>query len=324
MGLRVGSLFAGIGGIDIAFQQANYEVAWAIEKDAACCRTYRHNFPSVHLINDDIYNVRPETLSPVDGLLAGFPCQAFSIAGKQRGFEDARGNLFYAIVKFIQVHQPRFVFLENVPNLVEHDEGKTFLVIYKTLVDLGYVVRYQVLLASEYGGLPQIRNRIYIEAFKDINDSDAFIVPEPIRLTCTIEDILRRNERKHRVYYYADDSLFARKANAIVKAKDAIYRVYHDSIKITRNKMCPTLTASMGTQQNQVPLLCDAYGVRKLTVQECLDFQGFPKGFSIPRTNTIEDAYKQIGNSVCVPVANRIAERIKIVMIDFERSYYEV
>ena len=108
MELTVGSLFSGIGGIDIAFQQAGYKVAWAIEKDAACCRTYRHNFKYVNLIETDIRNVDPSMLDCVDVITAGFPCQPFSIAGKQRGFDDERGHLFYEVGRFIKTHLQQY------------------------------------------------------------------------------------------------------------------------------------------------------------------------------------------------------------------------
>ncbi len=311
--MTVGSLFSGIGGIDLAFQQAGFEVKWAIEKDEACCKTYRYNFPSVNLLESDIHNVDPVTLTKVDVIVAGFPCQSFSVAGNQRGFSDPRGNAFFAIEKFIRWSEPRYVFLENVPNLMDHDDGKTFNVIHNTLSELGYTIRYRVLRASEYGGVPQIRDRIYIVAFRELEECEQFRFPDPIELKITIEDILQRNIRKHPVYYYSSEDPYYEKAKSIVTRKDAIYRVYHDSIKITQNHMCPTLTASMGIKPNQVHLVLDDYGLRKLTIQECLDFQGFPKSFRFPKMLSIDEAYKQIGNSVSVPVIEKIARQIKIL-----------
>jgi DNA (cytosine-5)-methyltransferase 1 len=234
------------------------------------------------------------------------------VAGKQRGFSDPRGNAFFEIQRFILRNEPRFVFLENVPNLAYHDNGKTFNVIHNVLSELGYVIRYRVLRASEYGGVPQIRDRIYMVAFREQEDCDCFRFPDQIELETTIENVLKRNIKKHKIYYYSTDDPFCRYANKFVKRRDSIYRVYHDSIKITQNHMCPTLTASMGTRKNQVHLVLDDYGIRKLTVQECLDFQGFPHEFRFPQTITVNDAYKQVGNSVCVPVVRRIAEEIKI------------
>ena len=162
MELSVGSLFSGIGGIDLAFIQAGCKISWAVEKDAACCRTYRHNFKEASLLENDISLVDPSILPTVDVITAGFPCQPFSVAGRQRGFNDARGHLFYEVEKFISAYKPRFIFLENVPNLMDHDNGKTFLVVHNVLADLNYSIRYRVLRASEYGGIPQIRDRILL------------------------------------------------------------------------------------------------------------------------------------------------------------------
>lgn len=311
MALKIGSLFSGIGGIDLAFQQAGFKIEWAIEKDVACCRTYMHNFKDTLLIENDIRYVDPSMLCDVDVITAGFPCQPFSVAGKQRGFNDARGHLFYEVGKFISAYKPRLIFLENVPNLMDHDEGKTFNIVHNILSELDYSIRYRVLRASEYGGIPQIRDRIYIVAFREQEDCDVFQFPDKMDLNVTIEDVLQRNQKKHEIYYYSEDSLFYKKASKIVVKRDSIYRVYHDSIKITQNRMCPTLTASMGTTKNQVPLIVDDYGLRKLTLRECLDFQGFPKEFYFPKNIALNDAYKQVGNSVCVPVIKRIATEIK-------------
>lgn len=193
--MNVGSLFAGIGGIDIAFKQAGYRVLWAVENDAACCRTFQYNHPDIRLLEKDIRCIDPSTLPKVDVLVAGFPCQPFSVAGKQRGFSDPRGHLFYALCSYIDIQKPRFVFLENVANLLEHDDGKTFLTIYNTLSEMGYYVRYRVLRASEYGGIPQIRDRIYIVAFREPNDCDKFTFPEKIKLSITIDQVVNRKEK---------------------------------------------------------------------------------------------------------------------------------
>ena len=305
--MKVGSMFSGIGGIDLAFLQAGFDIAWAIDNDADCCKTYRHNFHGSNLIESDIRKVAPSLLEFVDVLAAGFPCQSFSVAGQQRGFKDNRGALFYEVVRFASVLKPRFILLENVPNLMEHDNGRTFLVIHDTFSNLGYVLKYKVLRASEYGGVPQIRDRIYIVAFREQEDCDKFKFPKKMELNFTIEDVLMRTQRKHDIYYYAQDEDFYKIASEIVTRHDSIYRIYHDSIKKTQNKMCPTLTASMGIRRNQVPLIVDDYGLRKLTLRECLNFQGFPKEYYFPKNITIDDAYRQVGNSVCVPVVEKIA-----------------
>ena len=160
----VGSLFSGIGGIDLAFKQVGYSISWAIENDSACCKTYRHNFHNSSLVEADIRDIDPEKLEKVDVMAAGFPCQSFSVAGKQRGFKDPRGNLFFEVVRFAKVLNPEIIFLENVPNLADHDGGKSFNIIHNKLFELGYYIRYRVLRASEYGK----ENPVYITSMKQM------------------------------------------------------------------------------------------------------------------------------------------------------------
>ena len=148
MSLTVGSLFSGIGGIDIGFQQAGFDIAWAVEKDVPACRTYRYNFSGATLIEADIRDIDTASLDHVDVLAAGFPCQSFSVAGKQHGFQDTRGNLFYEVIRFANNLKPRVIFLENVPNLTDHNGGHTFNAIYNALAGEGYFVHYKVMRAS--------------------------------------------------------------------------------------------------------------------------------------------------------------------------------
>lgn len=310
---KVCSLFAGIGGIDLGFQQAGFDVIWANEMDAAACRTYRYNFPSTHLVEGDIKRISASTIPDFDVLTAGFPCQPFSIAGLQKGFRDRDGNLFFEISRIIDAKRPKIVFLENVPNLMEHDDGKTFLVIYNELAQLGYAVYYRILAANDYGNLPHIRKRIYIVAIREDIVTRSFKYPDPIELTLKSNQIIQRNVKQHDIYYYTDGDMRNYLASRM-KDPMAIYRITDTEVRWTKNRMCPTLTANMGTHKDRVHVVWDNFGIRKLTLRECLDFQGFPKEFYFPKTITINDAYKQIGNSVCVPVIKRIAEHIKRIM----------
>lgn len=303
------SLFSGIGGIDIAFKQAGFDIVFANEYDKAACKTYRHNLGYEHLLEADIKDVKSDAIPDFDVLVAGFPCQPFSIAGRQRGFNDKRGNLFFEITRIIDKKRTPIVFLENVPNLMQHDNGKTFLVIYNSLAQFGYTVFYKVMAGNEYGNLPQIRKRIYIVAVLDDNMAEKYRHIEPIELLKSSDDIVKRNIRQNDIYYYKDNEMI-QYLSANMHDKNAIYRITDTEVRRTNNKMCPTLTANMGTYPNRVPVVWDNYGIRKLTLRECLDFQGFPNDFYFPNSITIDDAYKQIGNSVCVPVVKRIAERI--------------
>lgn len=307
------SLFAGIGGIDLGFIQAGFNVVWANEMDDAACKTYQHNFKTANLIEDNIKNIPADSIPEFDVLTAGFPCQPFSIAGLQKGFKDRDGNLFFEITRIIDAKRPKVVFLENVPNLMEHDAGKTFLVIFNSLAQLGYTVYYRVLASNDYGNLPQIRKRIYIVAVREDLELGTFIYPEPIELTRMSGDIINRSVKQHEIYYYTDEKMYQYLSRRM-KDKMAIYRLTDNEVRWTKNRMCPTLTANMGTRKDRVHVVWDDFGVRKLTIRECLDFQGFPHEFYFPKTITIDDAYKQIGNSVSVPVIKRLAEKIKTLL----------
>lgn len=306
------SLFAGIGGIDLGFKQSGFDIIWANEYDTAACKTYRHNFDGSNLVEGDIRDISADNIPDFDVLTAGFPCQPFSIAGKQKGFNDKRGNLFFEIARIIDAKRPKVVFLENVANLMEHDDGKTFLVIFSSLAQFGYTVYYKVMSSNEYGNLPQIRKRIYITAVHE-SIQQSYKHPEPVELTLKSTDIIHRNERQNEIYYYNGKVLYPY-FESKMKDKHAIYRPTDTEVRWTKNQMCPTLTANMGTYPDRVPVVWDDYGIRKLTLRECLDFQGFPKEFYFPNTITIEDAYKQIGNSVSVPVIKRIATNISTIL----------
>jgi DNA (cytosine-5)-methyltransferase 1 len=308
--IKVAGMFAGIGGICLSFKQAGYEIVWANEKDPASCKTYRHNFKDSNLIEGDIRNIDVNQIPDFDILTAGFPCQSFSIGGAQRGFNDRRGVMFFEVCRIIDVKRPPVIFLENVENLMKHDNGKTFLVIYTSLAQFGYAVKYKVMPTNQYGGLPQCRKRIYIVAFRDIGCCDAFKYPEPIELTQGIFNIINIHERKNDIYYYSPTSDFYRIADREINDRKYLYRVFNGEITKLKNGLCPTLTASMNTQENAA-ILRDDFGIRRLTLRECLDFQGFPNDYYFPKSITLEDAYKQIGNSVSVSVIKRIAETIK-------------
>ncbi len=306
--VKVGSLFSGIGGIDLGFEQAGFEIAWANDFDAAACKTYRNNFPSTILIEDDVRNINPCTLSDIDVLVAGFPCQPFSVMGYRRGFNDPRGNLFFEIARFIDVKRPKVVFLENVKNLMEHDNGKTFLVIYNALAQFGYSVKYKVINATDVN-IPQNRARIFIVAFRDIEDCDKFSFPQYTPLEATIDDVIDRSIKHDDVYYYGSESRYFKELNAKIVDKTGIYRIDDSGIATRKWEICPTLKANMGTYHDRVPIIRDDFGIRMLTPMECLAFQGYPKKYTFKGVS-LKSAYKQCGNTVCVPIIKSIAAKL--------------
>ena len=307
------SLFAGIGGICLGFKQAGFKIVWANEKDAAACRTYRYNFGSEYLVEGDIRKIDMSQLPKADVLAAGFPCQSFSIGGKEKGFSDPRGQLFFQVIRAIEAIQPPVVFLENVENLMEHNGGRTFQVIYTSLVEHGYILRYQPMATHEYANIPQTRRRIYIVAFRDYDMCQRFQFPEPVSLTAALDQFLDRHEQQHEIYYYRDADEYDEYIRSNVTDPNYLYRVFNGSVRKLTNSKCPTLTASMTTPRNAV-LLKDAWGVRRLTLRESLRFQGFPADYYFPNTIKIQDAYKQIGNSVSVPIIRYIAEEIRKII----------
>ena len=306
--VKVGSLFSGIGGIDLGFEQAGFEIAWANDFDAAACKTYRNNFPSTILIEDDVRNINPCALSDIDVLVAGFPCQPFSVMGYRRGFNDPRGNLFFEIARFIDVKRPKVVFLENVKNLMEHDNGKTFLVIYNALAQFGYSVKYKVINATDVN-IPQNRARIFIVAFRDIEDCDKFSFPQYTPLETTIDDVIDRSIKHDDIYYYGSESRYFKKLNAKIVDKTGIYRIDDSGIATHKWEICPTLKANMGTYHDRVPIIRDDFGIRMLTPMECLAFQGYPKKYTFKGVS-LKSAYKQCGNTVCVPIIKSIAAKL--------------
>jgi len=307
------SLFAGIGGICLGFKQAGFNIVWANEKDAAACRTYRYNFGSEYLVEGDIRKIDMSQLPKADVLAAGFPCQSFSIGGKEKGFSDPRGQLFFQVIRAIEAIKPPVVFLENVENLMEHDGGRTFQVIYTSLVEHGYILRYQPMATHEYANIPQTRRRIYIVAFRNYDSCQRFQFPEPVSLTAALDQFLDRHEQQHEIYYYRDADEYDEYIRSNVTDPNYLYRVFNGSVRKLTNSKCPTLTASMTTPRNAA-LLKDAWGVRRLTLRESLRFQGFPADYYFPNTIKIQDAYKQIGNSVSVPIIRYIAEEIRKII----------
>lgn len=309
--LKVCSLFAGVGGIDLGFEQTGeFETIIANEIDAKASETYRLNFNN-ELIQKDIRDIEPENLPDFDVLLSGFPCTSFSIAGYRKGFEDeTSGDLFFETLKVIVEKQPQIVFLENVKNLVGHDNGNTFKVIREALEKNGYNIKYQVLNAKNYGNIPQNRERIYIVGFKDIEHYKNFEFPKPIDLEKGVTDVIDFTKKVDDKFYYTEEKYsFYNKLSESILRKDTIYQWRRKYVRENKSNVSPTLTANMGTGGHNVPLILSDFGIRKFTPRECFTLQGFPESFLLPELAN-SHLYKQAGNSVVVPVVNRIAQNI--------------
>lgn len=310
--IKCASFFAGVGGIDLAFEKVGFEIVYANEIDSKAVETYEYN-NKLRVDNRDIKNVKIQEIPQFDVMLAGFPCQAFSLAGYRQGFKDekGRGELFFDLEKIFRKKNPQVIFLENVKNLVGHDDGNTFRIILDRLEESGYYTKYQVLNAMSYGNVPQNRERIYIVAFKDKNMYQKFDFPKPIKLTKKLEEVIDFNKKVGDAYYYTKDSCgFYNLLEDSIKSNETIYQWRRKYVRENKSKVCPTLTANMGTGGHNVPLIKADHGFRKLTPVECFKIQGFPEEFGLPPKLANTHAYKQAGNSVVVPVIQRIAENI--------------
>lgn len=303
--MKIGGLFAGIGGIELGFKEAGFKTSWANEIDKNASITYRHNH-SHTLYEKDLRQLVASEVQAMDILTGGFPCQAFSIAGHQKGFEDDRGNVFFEILRFIDQHSPKIVFLENVKNLVSHDNGNTFTRVKQELSKRGYFIKSQVLNSKDYG-IPQNRERIYIVAFRDEGDFNNFSFPKPIPLTRKITDLLEEDVDEK--YYYTHTKYYEQLKKEMTNT-ETVYQWRRQYVRENKSNLCPTLTANMGTGGHNVPLILDKKGIRKLTPRECARFQGYSDDFILPNLPN-SALYKQIGNSVSVPVIAAIAKQIK-------------
>lgn len=229
--LKVGSFFAGIGGICLAFKNAGYELVWSNEIDKAACKTYRKNFHH-QLIEDDICNLKPENLSKVDVITGGFPCQAFSIAGYRKGFEDPRGKLFFQMLKFIDEFQPKVLFFENVRYLKTHNNGNTYSAIKNALESREYHIANKVLDTCECSILPQHRQRFYMVCFRNEKQKDLFEKegwPQPVNVNqrLTFDEVVDKSADS--IHYFENYPHYYFTALKAVDDKKAFYqwrRVY--------------------------------------------------------------------------------------------------
>lgn len=309
--MDVVSLFCGIGGLDKGFIDAGYNVVWANDFDKYAVETYNANY-DIDAFLGDINEIKLEDIPKHDVLIGGFPCQPFSMMGEQRGFEDARGTLFFRIAEIIKYQidngrKPKLVVLENVRALKTHDKGKTLQVIKRILKDdLGYKVFDLVLNSADYG-VPQTRNRMYLVCFSNENVYD-FIEPQHENLEYELHDVLEQNVDDK--YFLSDKILKTVLSNGTggYKAKSEI------DLKIAR-PLCATMAKMhRACQDNYVT---QNGRVRRLTPRECARLQGFDKkdtsDFVIPVSDS--QAYKQFGNAVTVNVARAVAEEAKEILV---------
>lgn len=317
-------LFAGIGGIRIAFEANGVKCVKSSEIDKYACETYINNFGEAPL--GDITMISPDDLPDFDIIAGGFPCQPFSLGGLRKGFEDTRGTLFFEVARLIGDRKPKAFFLENVEGIVNHDGGKTLEVIEDTLRDLGYIFQWKVMNACDYG-IPQNRKRWYCVGFRnDLNigfegQDDTYKVkyrfPEKCDLKYTVNDIVKpisseeynvSETCKKNIEKFLPDYLVSEKyiEGSVILANE----IRPSRCNFRSDGVSPCLTAKMGTGGNNVPVYVEE--MRKLTENECLRIMGFPDWYKI--APNCMHSYKQIGNSVVVTIVSELAKEMVRVL----------
>ena len=305
-------LFAGIGGIRIPFDEMGYHCVFSSEWDAKACKTYFANFGTLPF--GDITKIPAERIPKHDVLLAGFPCQAFSIMGKMQGFADTRGTMFFEIERILKHHHTPYILLENVKQLVGHDGGRTFKVILERLNQLGYHVKWQVLNALDFG-LPQKRERVIIVGFLDKTDCEAFSFDIPHK-PYNLNDILEPDEDVDSKLFASDHIIAKRREKTA--GKQVFYpSIWHENKAGNISVLDYSCALRTGASYNY--LLVN--GVRRPTSRELLRLQGFPEKFKIAVSH--QDIRRQTGNSVAVPMIRMVAQKINEIISsksDYETS----
>lgn len=302
-------LFAGIGAFRIALESFGAKCVFSSEWDKDAQETYLMNYGEKPF--GDITKIDEKHIPSHDILCAGFPCQPFSISGKQLGFKDTRGTLFFDVARIAKYHKPKIILLENVKNFAKHDNGKTLNVVKKTLNEIGYDVFYDIYNASDYG-IPQKRERIFFVCFrKDLNIKD-FKKPKKITLKKHVEDILLPSKETEEFKINRKDVFF--KENIIEKYSNAPIRIgivnkggQGERIYSPKGTAI-TLSAYGGGVGAKTGLYKTDDIIRRLSPRECARLDGFPDSFKIPQNKNI--AYKQFGNSIVVDVIQHIIIQI--------------
>jgi DNA (cytosine-5)-methyltransferase 1 len=303
-------LFCGTGAFSYAFHQTEkVKTIFANDMLDSSEKIFNLN-NNIKLTKQNLIDIEDSNIPKSDIITAGFPCQPFSIAGMQKGFDDERSNVFWKILSIVKNNNPKIVILENVKNLQSHDDGNTFKIIIDNLEKLNYYIKYSILNTSKITGIPQNRERIYIVCFKDkiMYDNFDFNFPE-IDLK-PITEFLENNIPEK--YYYNDSTIIYNelKTNVIKHiTTNTIYQYRRYYVRENKNNVCPTLTANMGSGGHNVPIILDDKGIRKLTPRECFNLQGFPSNYKLPSISTSK-LYSLAGNAVSIPVVSLISNKI--------------
>lgn len=308
-------LFCGLGGFRIALESLGCKCVFSSDIDKYASQTYKMNFGELPF--GDITKIDNKDIPRHDILCAGFPCQPFSIAGKRLGFNDTRGTLFFEVLRILKSKRPKAFFLENVGGICSHDNGKTIEVILNSLKEIDYVAFYKVINAKDIG-YPQNRSRWYCVGFDKNQFSNAlntymFPFPKKQKLQYTIDDLLENKVSKdYEITQICKENILTHLENFKKNARYSVkYSLIANEVRKSKcNFRCdgisPCLTAKMGTGGNNIPVLVSQN--RKLSERECLRIMGYPDSYKI--IENYHQSYKQIGNSVVVPIIKDIASEL--------------
>lgn len=308
---KVVSLFSGIGGLDLGFDYAGFDIIWANDFDKWACQTYKANV-NENIVEGDISQLE-NTIPDHDVLIGGFPCQPFSTLGKLKGFEDEnRGNMFFEIMSIVKKHDTKVIVLENVKNLITHDKGNTFSKIKELLDEANYDINYKVLNSQDFG-VPQRRNRVFIVAFnRKYFKEGTFEYPEKEKLQVTTQDLLDKNvEEKYFLTERISHTILGVGTKGYI-VKPTIDLPISKTLTATMHKMHRAsqdnyVTDDINYEKNVTDKV-RRINIRKLTPNECRKLQGFPSDWK----QVVADihAYKEFGNAVTVNVSYKVACKV--------------
>jgi DNA (cytosine-5)-methyltransferase 1 len=303
-------LFAGLGGFRIALESLGAKCVYSSEWDEPVREVYAENFGDIP--DGDITQVDENSIPDHDILCAGFPCQAFSISGKQRGFEDSRGTLFFDVARIVKAKKPKVVFMENVKNFASHDNGNTLSVVKTIMEELGYTFHQRVLNAADYG-IPQKRERIYMVCFRNDLDIEEFNFPKPFPLKKHVEDFLLEDESQvEHLYIQRPDTYFNGVEDNKYSNKPIRLGIVNKGGQGERIYSVKGIAITLSANGGGVFAKTGGYLIngktRKLHPRECARLMGYPDSYKICKSTN--QAYKQFGNSVVIDVLQLIGQEI--------------
>ena len=323
-------LFAGIGGMRFAFEAVGGECVLTSEIDEQARHTYNlQPWRSRSKQHQDVHDVvelgamYPNSIPKFDMLIAGFPCQPYSIAGLRQGLDDSkgRGQVFLSILEILRKVRPKAFLLENVKGMLSHDRGRTIDYMCDQLRTLGgkssvyQVLKPKVLNSMTHGGIPQNRERVFLVGFLDQVDYSEFSWPQETDIEAGLRELIQQRGVSEKYYYTAEKYDCYHEIKKVVKSRDTAYQWRRVYVRENKSGVCPALTANMGSGGHNVPIVLVEDGIRKLTPHECAKLQGFDRyPFVMPDDLSDSHLYHQFGNSVTVPLIEKIATGISRVI----------